>query len=170
MSIESTLVEALLERLAPLKAQADVRELPGNADMGPRGFTHGKAAVWVAYNSSTYDKPSQTDGVTQDRTMFFDVQMLVRDLGGPAALKELVGAVRTRVHGFRCGWGEPVQLVQDGFKAHKDGVWRQQLVVSVRGPQVPTEDAPLELPTLAKITVEDQDGVLLFEVPPTEDP
>lgn len=170
-TLEKDLVAELLARLAVLNGSGvEVRELPGKTDSGPKGFTARAAAVWVAYNASTYERPGTLGASVQQRTMMFDLQLLVRDVSGPKGLAELAGAVRVRLQGFRCSWGEPLFLVRDGYAAHKDGLWRHELIVATTGPCVPTEDAAPELPTLTKFTLDDQDGNVLFELPPPEDP
>lgn len=135
MTWREALVDEFIALLAPLKQVANVDRCPD--DLAKARFVHPKANVWVGYHSSRDELPGVTAGNVQDSEIRFDVGVLTRSLHGPHGATNFIDMVEERVVGKRLSRGGFLYWVTDSFGAHKNGVWRHDIVIGLRLVKVP---------------------------------
>jgi hypothetical protein len=149
------MVDAIVER-CKLVQPAQVERMPDQP--GKQRFAHASAAIWVGYQGSAYQPPEDLTYPVQDRRARFDIALLVRQLHGPRGAAVYLDAVRELLHGWRLPMGGArLALESEQFVDYENGVWRYDLVLSTRRPQVPHESAvgPGETgPALRRLTFE----------------
>jgi hypothetical protein len=121
-----------------------------------------KWELLVAYRGGTFEASRNTSLVVQDRTLVFEISVLVRDLVGHQGGYALLEAVRLALQGWKpfpdC---QPFQIRSDDFLNVDTGQWYWAVFVATKTqalPEpVPSTDAPF-----SQISFQTPDGKVRF--------
>ncbi len=135
-----TIEDAIVARLRSAVSSIEVARFPG--EPGEYRMTHRVGAALVAYRGSIYGEVNDTAAVVQERTMEFDVTLLVRDLGwglgsGPSGTNPgayaILDSVRVTLTGFQVPGARKMRLVRERFveRDRQGGVFIYVLTVAL---------------------------------------
>ena len=157
----NTIDAAIVARIVALVPLIDVVDFPDN----PKNYrlTNAVGAALVAYRGSEYGKVNDTASIVQERTMQFDVNVLVRDLGwsvggapggtspGAYAILEAIRAALTK---YQIPGARKIFMVREKFigRDADGGVWMYLLTIALITMALEpstTEDFPLFIKGIA---------------------
>jgi len=131
---------AIVERLRAMVTSIEIVHFPDN----PRNYrlTHRIGAALIVYRGSNYGKVADTASIIQERTMEFDVTVLVRDLGwsvggSPGATSPgayaILEAIRAALTGYQVPGARKIFMTRDKFveRDADGGVWVYLLSIAL---------------------------------------
>jgi hypothetical protein len=139
-------------------------------------MTHRIGAALVRYEGGEYGKLIDTAAIVQERTLKFEVTVMMRDLGwnvgGPSGgvtpgAYAMMGAVRLALTGYQVpGCGKAYPLRERFVKRDKQGgVWIYAISFALRTAAVEAS-APDNYPLLIMATTQEQGGITAVSVAP----
>jgi hypothetical protein len=110
------------------------------------------AEVLVVFRGGDYEPPRKTDLVIQERTLQFELSVVVRSLAGHTGAYELLEIVRKAIQGWKPGLDcLPAYILRDQFLGMESGQWWWAVFVATRTRVLPVLEpepgAPLTLAT-----------------------
>lgn len=147
--IENALVARLLEPLKPLV----VESFPGD----PQGYRLGskKGAVLVVYQGSRRSPSRDRAVIAQERTMLFDLVVMVRDLRSHIGAYPVLKTIDRLVLGFRPAGAAAMWVERDEYIGHDDGVWSYSVTAATRIMSIADQSLPIA-PLLTEVNYEEQ--------------
>jgi len=142
---------ALLARVKAIMAPHGfaVEALPDNPDSF--ALANQRGAVLVVNKGSRYEAPKSTDRPIQDRTLTYELTVLVRNLRRHDGAYEVIDALAAGLAGWRPqGAMSGTRLARDGFVNRDAGVWEWNVTVEIpvllfpTPPKAAEEWAPIE--------------------------
>jgi hypothetical protein len=139
-------------------------------------MTHRIGAALVRYEGAEYGDLLDTAAIVQERTLKFDITVMMRDLGwsvgGPTSgpspgAYAIIEAVRSALTGFRVpGCGKAYPLRERFIKRDKEGgVWIYAITFALRTAAVETSIAD-NYPLLLVATAQEQGGITAVSLAP----
>ena len=157
--IETALVDRVKEILAPFGFA--IEPFPDNPDNHP--MTHPKGVVMVINKGSTYNPPETTSRAIQQRTLSFELTVLVKNLRQHQGAYPVIDAL---AYGL-AGWVAPgaifgARLERDSFVDKSASVWTWVLQVGIPVYLVPKPPSETLGANIAKITAKsDQETIVV---------
>ncbi len=135
-----------------------VKAFPDN----PRTYKiFASAEVLVVFRGGDFEPPRKTDLVIQERTVQFELSIVVRNLAGHQGAYALLETVRKALQGWRPALDcQPAYLVKDQFLGVDSGQWWWALFMATRTrvlpvlqpePGVPFLQPPPSIPGNAQV-------------------
>lgn len=91
------------------------------------------AEILVVFRGGDYEPPRRTDLVIQERTLQFELSVVVRSLAGHTGAYALLEAVRKAVQGWKPGLDcLPAYIIQDKFLGMESGQWWWAVFMATR--------------------------------------
>lgn len=145
-AIEAAITLRLAEPLQPLA----VEPFPGD----PAAYKLGsrKGAVLVVYRGSRLSKSQSTAAIAQERTLLFDLVVMVKDLRSHTGAYPVIQTLYRQLQGFKPAGAARVWIERDSFVEHEAGVWTYLVTVATRMLAIETQDgAPAPLLTVVNL-------------------
>ena len=123
---------AMVERLKAAMPRLMVQGFPDRPDHFH--CTHPVGVALVCYRGSAFGAPVGAGAIQQERTLRFEITLMVRNLRDHGGAYEHLEAARMAlmawvpIPGFQGCWIE-----QDGFVHQAEGLWQWRLMVATRG-------------------------------------
>lgn len=140
MAAPAELETALIARIqAAVPVGVIAKAYPDN----PRTYKiFAPAEVLVVFRGGDYEPPRKTDLVLQERTLQFELSVVVRSLAGHAGAYALLETVRKALQGWKPALDcLPVFILKDQFLGMESGQWWWAVFVATRTRVLP-EIAP----------------------------
>lgn len=152
MDVIAAIEAAYVERLATPLKPLTVEPFPG--DPGSYKLGNRKGAVLVVYRGSRLGKSQSTAAIAQERTLLFDLVVMVKDLRSHTGAYPVIQAIYRQLQGFKPAGAARAWIERDGFVEHDAGVWTYTVTVATRVLAVAhQESAPA--PLLTTINLEE---------------
>jgi len=139
MATPAELEAALIARVqASVPEGVLVKAFPDN----PRTYkVFAPAEVLVVFRGGDFDPPRKTDLVIQERTVQFELSIVVRNLSGHQGAYALLETVRKSIQGWRPALDcLPAYLVKDQFLGVDSGQWWWAIFMATRTRALPVLD------------------------------
>jgi len=170
-TIETTVVNRLSAQISGI----EIAHFPDQPEA--YRMTHRIGAALVRYEGAEYGKLIDTAAIVQERTLKFEVTVLMRDLGwtlgGPAGggtpgAYVMIEAVRAALTGYRVpGCKKTFPLRERFVKRDKQGgVWIYAITFAMRTIAV-EPSTPENYPLLVRVQAQEQGGITAVSVAPT---
>ena len=125
--IETDLVNKIKAALPHLAVEAYPSKPETYRHLSPNG------TVFVVYQRSTLGNDLVAGGMmAQERTLHFDLTVLVRDLRTHQGAYPILDALYVALLGFAPIHCSKIWITQDSFISQTDGVWEYQLTLAMR--------------------------------------
>jgi len=169
-TIETTVVNRLSAQITGI----EVAHFPDQPEA--YRMTHRVGAALVRYEGAEYGKLIDTAAIVQERTLKFEVTVLMRDLGwsfggppsgGTPGAYALIEAVRAALTGFRVPGCEKTYPLRERFlkRDKQGGVWIYTITFALR--TIAVEPSTLDgYPLLALARAQEQGGITAVSVAP----
>lgn len=159
MDIITAIEQAIIARLREKIPEILVESFPDEPESYQ--LQHHLGAILVRYEGSRYGDPMDSGRVVQERTILFDVDVVVANLssaGDAGGVYHYLEAVRLALTGF-CppGCTRRLRPVSDAYISRKSHVWQYGILFETRAPAMEVEDE-MEGPLLKRITAPDNLG------------
>lgn len=142
MATRAELEEALRTRLAACLPGVPVSAFPDS----PKAYRmrHPKAEVLVVFRGGDFELPKPSSGLmVQERTVRFELSLLVRSLGGHQGAYALLEDLQVALMGARIHpEARPLWIERDSFLDVTEGQWTWAMFVATKVLARPAPDAP----------------------------
>lgn len=168
----ASIENAIVAQLRALIGSVEVAHYPDRPES--YRLTHRVGAALVVFRGSEYGKPLASDEIVQKRTLRFEVDLVMRDLGwgyggdlsgGAPGAYAMLEAVRAALTGFAPPGCKKAYPVREGFVARdpQGGVWIYQMTFEL--PTLAVENLPVSAyPTLSTVLALEKGGVTTVAV------
>ena len=169
-----TIEAALVNQLNSQITEIEVAHFPDTPEA--YRMTHRIGAALVRYEGAEYGKLIDTAAIVQERTLKFEITVMMRDLGwnagGPSSgttpgAYAMIEAVRSALTGFQVPGCDKAYPLRERFikRDKQGGVWIYAISFALRTAAVEAS-APDNYPLLAIATAQEQGGITAVSVAP----
>jgi hypothetical protein len=169
-----TIQTAIVNRLSAQIGTIEIRPFPDKPEA--YRMTHRIGAALVRYEGADYERLTDTAAIVQQRTLSFEVTVMMRDLGwnfggaaggGTPGAYAMIEAIRAALTGFQVPGCDKIYPLRERFvrRDKQGGVWIYALRFALRTAAV-EPSTPEHYPLLVVATAQVQGGITAVSLAP----